>query len=76
MFSPDAFPENVTVGGNEYIVKDLNEQALAQLRGIQFCDNQIQQLNNEWAIADTARIAYLHALRSENLKSREGGENG
>lgn len=76
MFLLDAFPETVTVGGNEYMVKDMNEQALAQLSGIQFCDNQIQQLNNEWAIADTARMAYLHALRSENLKSSQGGENG
>ena len=30
---------------------------------------QIQQLQNEWAVADTARLGYQAALRGELLKS-------
>ena len=26
---------------------------------------QLQQLNNEWAVSDTARIGYTNALKSE-----------
>ncbi|EDM69612.1 hypothetical protein RAZWK3B_11967 [Roseobacter sp. AzwK-3b] len=65
MISTDEFPETITIGDQEYTVSSMNEQALAQLRGVHFCDQQIQQLNNEWAIADTARLGYLHALKLE-----------
>ncbi|EDM69575.1 hypothetical protein RAZWK3B_11782 [Roseobacter sp. AzwK-3b] len=65
MIPTDDLPETITIGDQEYVVAEMNEQALAQLRGIQFCDRQIQQLNNEWAIADTARIGYQHALKLE-----------
>ena len=49
--------------------------AKAQLTNIQFVDAQIQQLNNEWAVSDTARIAYTNALKAELLKI-EGSESG
>lgn len=49
----------------EYKYDDLSDQAKTQLANIQFVDAQIQQLNNEWAVADTARIGYTNALKSE-----------
>lgn len=73
MIRTDDLPETITIGDEEYTVKDMNEKALAQLRGIHFCDQQIQQLNNEWAIADTARIGYTTALKAEASKRSKPG---
>ena len=55
----------VTIDNKEYSVDSLSENAKAQLANIQFVDAQLQQLNNEWAVADTARIAYTNALKKE-----------
>ena len=52
----------------DYKYDDLSDQAKTQLANIQFVDAQIQQLNNEWAVADTARIGYTNALKSELAK--------
>lgn len=69
MIDRDDLPETIMIGDQEFRVRDMSDAALAQLRGIQFCDHQIQQLNNEWAIADTARLGYLHAIGSEVVSS-------
>lgn len=58
----------VTIDGTEYLINDMSEAAKAQLMNIQFVDAQIQQLNNEWAVADTARLGYTTALKSELKK--------
>ena len=63
--------EKVTIDGVEYKLKDLSDNAKAQIENIQFCDLQLQQLNNEWAVADTARIGYTNALKLELGKSSE-----
>jgi hypothetical protein len=60
--------ESVTIDGKEYNLDDLTDNARSQLSNIQFVDNQIQQLNNEWAVADTARIGYSKALQAELKK--------
>ena len=57
--------QKITIDGKEYIVDDLSENAKKQLININFVDSQLQQLNNEWAIADTARIGYTNALKKE-----------
>ena len=57
--------DNITINGISYSPSDLGENAKAQLVNIQFCDEQMQQLQNEWAVADTARIGYVNALRKE-----------
>ena len=46
-------------------MNDLTEEAKAQLFNIQFVDERIQQLNNELAVTDTARIGYTNALKKE-----------
>ena len=52
----------------EYNLNELSDNAKAQLANIQFVDAQLQQLNNEWAVSDTARIGYTNALRTELTK--------
>ena len=59
---------SVTVDDKKYKVEDMCDQAQAQLSNIQFVDGQIQQLRNEWAISDTARLGYTAALKGELVK--------
>ena len=56
---------SVTIDGKEYKLTDLTEEARTQIQNISFCDEQLQQLSNEWAVADTARIGYSNALKRE-----------
>lgn len=63
--------QNINIGGTGYNRSDLSDQAKVQLQNIGFCDQEIQQLKSEWAIADTARLAYTNALKSE-LKKLKG----
>lgn len=58
----------ITIDDVEYKLGDLSEEAKAQLANLQFVDEQLQQLNNEWAVADTARMGYLNALATELQK--------
>lgn len=57
--------QKISIDDKEYIMDDLSENAKAQILNIQFVDSQLQQLNNEWAVADTARIGYTNALKAE-----------
>jgi hypothetical protein len=61
----------ITVDGVEYNINEMSDAAKAQLSNIQFVDHQVRQLQNEWAISDTARIGYQAALKGELLKSAE-----
>lgn len=61
----DETDQRITINEVEYNLKDLSDYAKAQIASIEFVDSQIQQLNNEWAVADTARIGYTNALKSE-----------
>ena len=60
--------QKITIDEVEYNLSDLSDNAKAQLTNIQFVDAQIQQLNNEWAVADTARMGYTNALKAELAK--------
>lgn len=57
--------DTITIDNIEYNVSDLSENAKAQIANINFVDQQIQQLESEWAVADTARMGYTNALRQE-----------
>ena len=59
----------ITVDGVEYKFSDMTDAAKAQLSNIQFVDHQVRQLQNEWAVSDTARLGYQAALKGELLKS-------
>lgn len=64
--------QTINIDGVNYDLSDLSDNAKAQLVNIQFVDAQIQQLNNEWAVADTARIGYTNALKAELAKIETG----
>lgn len=55
----------LTLDGKSYDVNTLPDNARMQIANIQFCDDQIRQLRNEWAVADTARLGYAAALKRE-----------
>jgi hypothetical protein len=57
--------QKISIDGIEYLLSDLSNEAKTQLKNIQFVDAQLLQLNNEWAVADTARIGYTNALKQE-----------
>ena len=59
----------ITVDGVEYNINEMSDAAKAQLSNMQFVDHQVRQLQNEWAISDTARLGYQAALKGELLKS-------
>lgn len=64
--------QTINIDGVNYDLSDLSDNAKAQLVNIQFVDAKIQQLNNEWAVADTARIGYTNALNAELAKIETG----
>ena len=57
----------ITVDDVTYKLSEMSDDAKAQLSNIQFVDQQIQQLQNEWAVSDTARLGYQAALKGELL---------
>jgi len=58
----------ITVDDDEYKISEMSDAAKDQLSNIQFVDGQIRQLQNEWAVSDTARLGYQAALKGELLK--------
>ena len=60
--------QKITIDGVEYKLNDLSDNAKSPLANIQFVDAQLQQLNNEWAVSDTARIGYTNSLKAELSK--------
>lgn len=69
----DTSEQKITIDDVEYNLDDLSDKAKEQLANIQFVNAQLQQLNNELAVSDTARIGYTNALKSE-LAKIEGSE--
>ena len=62
--------QTITIDGKTYKLADLSEQARAQLANIRFCDERMQQLQNELAVSDTARMGYSRALKRELDKAK------
>ena len=57
--------QNITIDGDEYDLSNASLEVQAQLRNLQFVNEQIVQLNNELQIAQTAKIGYSRALKRE-----------
>ena len=57
--------KKVTIDDIDYDWNELSNNAKAQLENIKFVDEMLQQLHNEWAVADTARIGYSNALKND-----------
>ena len=64
----DENEKKITIDDVEYKLDELSENAKAQILNVQFVDTQLQQLNNELAVSDTARIGYTNALKAELSK--------
>ena len=60
----------ITVGGIEYNTEDLSDNGKAQLASLQFLEVQMAKLNNEIAVYQTARNAYVAALKAELAKAQ------
>lgn len=52
----------VTIDGTDYDIDNLTDSAKAQLTSLQVTDAEIQRLNIQLAITQTARNAYARAL--------------
>ncbi|MEY4889739.1 MAG: hypothetical protein RIQ75_869 [Pseudomonadota bacterium] len=55
----------INVDGKDYALDSLSDNAKAQLMSIQAVDRRIENLQEELAILQTARIAYGNALKTE-----------
>lgn len=53
---------NIKIDGKDYNFEDLSDEAKAQLASLQFVDSELQRLNSQAAVLQTARIAYSKAL--------------
>ena len=62
------------IDGVDYQVDSLSQAGQAQLRSLQFTETQLQKLRNEVAVFETARGAYIAALKAELARSGGGSE--
>jgi hypothetical protein len=49
----------------EYNTEDLSDNGKAQLASLQFLEVQLAKLQGEIAVYQTAKVAYVNALKSE-----------
>lgn len=57
--------QTLSIDGTEYNPADLSNAAQQQLTNLRICDQEIQRLQQQLAIAQTARGAYANALKAE-----------
>lgn len=56
---------NITIDDKEYDIDKLSDATKAQLTSMRLADAEIQRLNIQLAIAQTARNAYALAVRKD-----------
>ena len=59
----------ITVDGIEYNTEDLSDNGKAQLASLQFLETQMNKLKGEIAVYQTAKNAYVTALKAELEKN-------
>jgi len=62
---------NITIDNQEYDLDKLSAEAKAQLLSLQVTDQKIAQLQQDLAIAQTARNAYAQALATLLPKTKK-----
>ena len=62
---PEEQPRTVTIDGREYPLDQLSESARTQAGNLRVTDQEIQRLQQQLAIAQTARLAYANELKAE-----------
>jgi hypothetical protein len=55
----------ITVDGMEYNTEDLSDNAKAQIASLQFLEAQMTKIKSEIAVYETAKSAYIQALKAE-----------
>lgn len=55
----------ITVDGIEYNTEDLSDNGKAQVASLQFLEVQMKKIQSEIAVYQTARNAYVAALKAE-----------
>ena len=55
----------ITVEGIEYNTEDLTDNGKAQVASLQFLEAQMTKIKSEVAVYQTARNAYITALKKE-----------
>ena len=65
--------QTVTIDGEQYKWADLSDTAKNQVMNLRVTDQEIQRLQQQLAIAQTARQTYANALAGE-LKNNEGSQ--
>jgi hypothetical protein len=53
----------ITIDNQNYDLETLSDEAKNQLVSLQFVDAELQRLNTQAAVLQTARLAYANALR-------------
>ena len=61
----------ITVDGVEYNTEDLSDNGKAQLASLQFLEVQMNKLQNEISVFETAKRAYVAALKVELEKTAD-----
>lgn len=55
--------QEVTIDGKVFALDELSEEAIAEIRSLQFVESEIARLNSLLAVVGTAKIAYQNALK-------------
>ena len=55
--------QTVTIDGKQYNVADLSDEARNNIQNVQYCEQKMTELKRELAITQTARNAYVQALK-------------
>ena len=63
-------PQTITIDGTDYNVADLSEKAQKQVINLRVTDQEIERLQQQLAITQTARTAYARALAEELPKAK------
>ena len=54
----------ITIDNKEYELDTLSSEAKAQLQSLQFVDAELQRLQAQTSVLQTARMAYVKALKA------------
>lgn len=60
----------ITIDDIEYNTEDLSDNGKAQVASLQFLEVQMKKINSEIAVYETAKAAYISALKSEIDKTQ------
>ena len=66
----------ISIDNEDYDTESMSDEALANLKSIQFLDGELARLNAKIAVMNTARIAYSTALQQQLASAPDVGGVG